>query len=160
MAALKVLYILHFITCKLWYNVNTAFNGRTILNHNGGGYGFNATQDILPEMGLGAALLTNSVEHNTARITIRNLWNDIFELEDKQPNDCNYLDTSTIKYIGLYKAEDFYEVMIPRNGQLYLDNNTLNQHNELTYFTENNDIIEFISNDVISVNYDEYIRVE
>lgn len=69
-----------------------------------------------------------------------------------------------MKYIGLYKAkyiaEDFYEVIIPRNGQLYIDNNKLNQHDELTYFTENNDIIEFISNEVIRVNYVENIRVE
>ncbi|HBN83766.1 MAG TPA: hypothetical protein DDZ89_07960 [Clostridiales bacterium] len=140
------------------------FKGKTILNHNGGGYGFYCSQDILPDMGLGAASLTNSVMHpNIQHSIIRNMWSDFITLADEGLCDCDDISDKYKKYIGVYQAnyidDNFKEAIIPRNGELYLGNQKLQYHSTDLFFTQNNDIVEFASDNCVRINYIEYQKV-
>ena len=164
---LKLMYT-EFPASESWlYNLGLdvgIFKGKIILNHNGGGYGFYCSQDILPEMGLGAAALTNSVMHpNIQHDIIRNMWSDFIDLANREVIDCDDIPGNYYKYIGVYQAnyidENFKLAIIPRNGELYLENQKLQRHSNGLFFTENNEIVEFTSNNNVRINYVEYQKV-
>lgn len=128
-------------------------NDRVILNHNGGGFGFLATQDIFPNEGIGAAALTNSVNHqNVHQKIIRNMWDDIFDMQSNNKNDCGPLSDDYHKHIGLYEAlyngGSWKLAVVPRNGMLYCNNQKLINHSCSLFFTDNNDCIEFVEGGV------------
>lgn len=140
------------------------FQGEIIANHNGGGYGFYCTQDILPYYGLGAVSLTNSVMHsNIQHGIIRSIWSDIFTLAHKNESDCKRLPDECHDYIGVYQARcnecDDRKVIIPRNGAIYLGDQKLSRYEEKIYFTENNDIVQFVDDNSVKINYILYKRV-
>lgn len=141
------------------------FEGKTILNHNGGGYGFYCTQDILPNDGLGAVALTNSVMHsNIQHSIIRNMWSDFFTLAYKGVFDCDEMPEENNEYIGVYQAryidDNFKEAIIPRNGELYLGSQKLQKYSNGLYFSQNNDIVEFASDKIVKINYVDYQKVK
>jgi len=130
---------------------------RTILNHNGGGFGFLSTQDIVLDGGYGVAALTNSVKHSNKHIEIcRNMWNDLFSLIDEKKKDCTLINKNHNHFIGVYEA--IYEggsckiSVIPRNGSLYCNNQKLSYYSGNIFFSENNDCIEFFDNFIILDN--------
>ncbi|MEO3944818.1 serine hydrolase domain-containing protein [Gorillibacterium sp. CAU 1737] len=130
---------------------------RPLLNHNGGGFGFYATQDILPENGFGAVALTNSVNHPNIQLSfIRNTWTDIFDMQELGLDDCKPLNESEIQYIGMYEATynggTWKLAVYPRNGKLYCNNQELISHEPGVYFTQANDCIQF-GNDRMTYNY-------
>lgn len=140
------------------------FEGKTIANHNGGGYGFSCTQDILPNDGLGAVSLTNSVMHsNIQHNIIRNMWSDLSSLADKDLFDCNNIPDEYFEYIGTYQAryidDNFKEAIIPRNGELYLGNQKLQRYSDTLFFTKNNDVVEFVGDKSVKINYVEYKKI-
>lgn len=164
---LKLMYEEYPVSQNWQYNLGIdvgMFKGKTILNHNGGGYGFYCSQDILPEMGIGAAALTNSVMHpNIQHSIIRNMWSDFAVLAEKDIYDCDDIPDIFNNYIGVYQAgyinDNFKEAIIPRNGELYLGNQKLQNHSAGLFFTKNNDIIEFASDNRVKINYIEYQKV-
>ena len=126
-------------------------NNRTIINHNGGGFGFLATQDIAIDSGLGAAALINSTEHPNTQLTIiRNMWDDLFTLQDAGRNDCEPIHDSYEPLIGLYEAKfiggSWKLAVIPRNGAIYCNNQKVEHHTGNLFFNAKNDCIEFMEN--------------
>jgi len=124
---------------------------RTILNHNGGGFGFLATQDILIDSGLGAAAVTNSVNHPNAHFSIiRNMWDDFFTLQDTGKDDCERIPDNYDSFIGMYEARfnggTWKLAVIPRNGALFCNNQRLEHHSGCLFFNGKNDCIEFCEN--------------
>jgi CubicO group peptidase (beta-lactamase class C family) len=132
-------------------------NKKIILNHNGGGFGFFATQDIVLDSRLGAAALINSTEHPTVQLTIiRNMWDDFFALQDAEKDDCEHISDKNKSLIGLYEANfnggSRKLAVIPRNGGIYCNNQKLEHHFGNLFFNEKNDCIEFTENGMIYDN--------
>jgi len=130
---------------------------RAILNHNGGGFGFLATQDIFIDSGFGAAALINSTEHPNIQLTIiRNMWDDLFALQDAGKEDCEHIPDNYEPLIGLYETKfnggSWKLAVIPRNGAIYCDNQKLEHHSGNLFFNEKNDSVEFIENGMIYDN--------
>ncbi|RKN79247.1 serine hydrolase domain-containing protein [Paenibacillus ginsengarvi] len=124
------------------------WNKKVMLNHNGGGFGFYATQDILPENGFGAVALTNSVNHpNIQRGIVRNIWDDFFEMQDSGFEDCRPLNEVYTQYVGVYEATyngGVWKLAVyPRNGKLYCNNQELIGYEPGLFFTKANDCIQF-----------------
>ena len=142
-------------------------NGERILNHNGGGFGFLAAQDILIDRGFGAVALTNSTEHNNIHITIIrcNIWDDLIALQDAKKDDCDPLPDSYKNLIGMYEArymngDSWKLAVIPRNGGIYCNYEKLEHQSGNLYFNKNNDCIEFIENGMIYDNVTLFKRTE
>ena len=132
---------------------------RTILTHNGGGFGFSTTQDIFVNNGLGAAALTNSNSHNDIQLKIiRNMWDDLFALQDAEKDDCKPIPNNYESLVGIYEVRLYDGVLkwklavIPRNGDIYCDNQKLEHHSGKLFFNEKNDCIEFTENGMIYDN--------
>ena len=144
------------------YNLGLAAglrNGLRILNHNGGGFGFLAAQDIFIDKGFGAAALTNSTEHNNIHSTIIrwNIWDDVFALQDAKKDDCEPVPDSYKPLIGLYEAKfmnggSWKLSVIPRNGDIWCNYEKLEHHSGNLFFNRNNDCIEFTENGMIYDN--------
>ncbi|WP_150274941.1 serine hydrolase domain-containing protein [Paenibacillus tepidiphilus] len=137
---------------------------RLLLNHNGGGFGFLATQDLLPEEGLGAVALTNSVAHPAVQLLVcRNLWNDLLEMKDAGKEDCEPLSGDYEKYVGLYEAQynggSHRLAVFPRNGSLYCNGQRLVYHSSGLFFTGGDDCIEF-AGEAMRFNYVLYQKIE
>lgn len=130
---------------------------RVLLNHNGGGFGFYATQDILVNEGLEVAALTNSAEHSGIQTQIcRYMWDDLLDIRDASKDDCEMLDSLYDEFIGLYEGSynggTWKLGVIPRNAMLYCNNQKLLYHSGNLFFTDNNDCIEF-TNGGVRYNY-------
>jgi len=130
---------------------------KVVFNHNGGGFGFYATQDILPEIGLGAVALTNSVNHpNIQHSIIRNMWDDFFDMQDSGLEDCKPLTEAYAQFVGVYEATyngGVWKLAVyPRNGKLYCNNQELICHEPSLFFTHANDCIQF-DNEKLIFNY-------
>jgi len=145
------------------YNLGLAVGmrkGQLILNHNGGGFGFLASQDINLSIGLGAAALTNSTEHPNIHFTIiRCIWDDLTFLQNAEKNDCEPIPDNYEPLIGLYETKLFNGdswklAVIPRNRGIYFDRGweKLDHHSGNLFFNENNDSIEFTENGMIYNN--------
>jgi len=157
---LKQMYNQYPISNECIYHLGVEvglWKNHVLVNHNGGGFGFFATQDILPDAGLGAVVLTNSVNHPTINHRIcRNMWDDLLDLQDSGKEDCEPLTNEFYRYVGLY--ETMYNggswklSVIPRNGMLYCNNQKLTRFAEDIFFTENGDCVKF-SDNKISYNY-------
>jgi hypothetical protein len=157
---LKQMYSEHTISAEWQYNLGITaglIKERTVLNHNGGGFGFLAAQDIILDGGFGVAALTNSVQHPGKHIQIcRNMWDDLFTLQDEGKRDCEPLPESYQPLIGLYEAlyngDSWKVTVIPRNGEIYCNNQKLEHHSDNLFFNEKNDCIEFVENGMIYDN--------
>ncbi|WP_151736824.1 serine hydrolase domain-containing protein [Paenibacillus tengchongensis] len=137
---------------------------RLLLNHNGGGFGFLGTQDILPEVELGAVALTNSVNHPAIQLLVcRNMWRDLLEMKDAGIVDCERLDDHLERYIGLYEAQynggSHRLAVFPRNGGLFCKGQRLVYHSSGLFFTGENDCVEF-TDDAMRFNYVLYQKIE
>lgn len=131
-------------------------HGKLVVNHNGGGYGFLATQDIFPDDGLGMAALSNSVDHpNVHQRICRSISHDFFELRSCGMEDCELLPEKLEIFIGLYEVVynggTWKISVVPRNGRLYCNEQELIQLSDGLFYTANDDYIE-ISNDVLKYN--------
>jgi CubicO group peptidase (beta-lactamase class C family) len=122
--------------------------GSLLVNHNGGGFGFLATQDALIGEGLGVIALTNSVNHPNIQHTLsRRILSDLVDCrrldqtDGQQPKELVYSE-----YIGLYGAT--YNGGISkksitlRNGDLFLGEEKLTRHSGSLFFTDNGESIE------------------
>jgi len=134
-------------------------NGQTILNHNGGGFGFLTSQDINLTIGLGAAALTNSTEHPNIHFTIIrwNIWDDLSALQNAEKDDCEPVPDSYKPLIGLYETKKFNGdswklAVIPRNGDIWCNYEKLEHHSGNLFFNAKNDCIEFTQNGMIYDN--------
>lgn len=149
------------------YNIGMVagiIKGRTIVNHNGGGYGFSASQDILPEEGLGAAVLTNTVQNSDVRVKlIRSLWFDLLSIKDHGATDGKPLPEQLQNYTGVYQVRwidgQSKAAIIPRNGELYWGFQKLEQHSHNVFFTANADVIEWEDDDCLTMNNIKYRKL-
>ena len=137
--------------------VNVGFiKKRAILNHCGGGYGFLTAQDIVLGGGLGAAIVTNAVLHDKYIQICRNIWDDIFDLQDAGKTDCEPVSDNYESFFGVYEATTegvtFKKAVVPRNGAIYCGNQKLEHYSGNLYFNENNDTIEFAKDGIICDN--------
>lgn len=157
---LRLMYNEYPISDSWTYNLGMdvgLWNNKVLLNHNGGGFGFYATQDILPENGFGAVALTNSVNHpNIQHSIVRNMWDDFFDMQDAGLEDCKPLNEAYSQFVGIYEATynggAWKLAVYPRNGKLYCNNQELICQELGLFFTTANDCIQF-DNEILTYNY-------
>jgi CubicO group peptidase (beta-lactamase class C family) len=154
---------------KYHLGVDVGFvNNKLCVNHNGRGYGFQTIQDIYPENNLGIVVLTNSANHPFIHHQIcRHIAADLFAMQYEGENDCCQLaDCSLNNYIGIYQLDDYIladddnirAAIIPRYGKLFYKNMELTQFDDTTFFTGNNDIVEFFK-DSARINHILFTKV-
>jgi CubicO group peptidase (beta-lactamase class C family) len=141
------------------------FNGTQLLNHNGGGFGFMATQDILVDQGLGVVVLTNSVNHPSIQVHLsRRILADLLDLSRTGRDDCKpAADPSWKEFTGLYGVN--YNLgtekksVTLRDGVLYVGTDKLTQHSTNLFATDDGENVEFTGDSVIYGNIT-YKRME
>jgi CubicO group peptidase (beta-lactamase class C family) len=124
------------------------FKGSLLVNHNGGGFGFLATQDALIGEGLGVVALTNSVNHPSIQHTLsRRILSDLVDCRRLDQTDCPPPKEQVYsEYIGLYGAT--YNGGISkksitlRNGDLFLESEKLTRHSSGLFFTDGGESVE------------------
>jgi CubicO group peptidase (beta-lactamase class C family) len=134
------------------------FKGSLLANHNGGGYGFYATQDALINDGLGVVILTNSVNHPTIQHSIsRRILADLIDIKSSGQQDFMLSkDSSLFEYIGLYTANFngglSKRAITMRNGSLYLGSEKLTPYSKDLFFTAEGESVEFMRNGSVISN--------